>query len=139
MKTPRICRAAALALPLLTLMLSGTAGAQTKEHCNAGVCKIDVTVQSCENGTLAASPDPVSVKAPNKIEWTLQTGGYKFPADGIRIAVDDFDGHSATGDGRKFTVRNRHTKLGDHKYAIKVVRTSDNKACKAWDPYIRNE
>ena len=139
MKIRPMSRAAAVVLPLLALALSGTAGAQKPEHCKAGVCNVDVTVQSCEKGIMAAVPDPVSVKASNKIEWTLQTDGYKFPADGIKIAVDDYDGHSATGNGRKFAVRDRHTKRGDHKYAIKVVRISDNKTCKVWDPVIRNE
>ena len=139
MKILTIYRAAAVALPFLTLMPSGPAGAQPARPCNSGVCKVDVSVQSCDNGTLSVTYDPIPVPSPNRIEWTLATDGYKFPADGIKVASDDFDSGNVTGNGRKFSVRDKHTKLGEFKYSVKVVRTSDNKTCKVWDPVIRNE
>ena len=53
--------------------------------CNQGVCKAEVTVQSCEKGEMTVAPDPIDVSAPNNIEWTIATPGYVFTKDGIVV------------------------------------------------------
>lgn len=133
---------AALAAVLLIAAAAGpgAAGAQGNGPCNSGVCKLDVTVQSCEDGTLGASRDPLVVPAPNNIEWTLATAGYQFAVDGIAINGSGFTNRpGVNGNGRKFTVHDAWTDRGrDIKYAIKVIRRSDGYTCKVWDPVIRN-
>jgi len=108
--------------------------------CNAGVCKADVTVQSCESGTMSVDPEPITVPAPNNIEWTIATPGYSFPQDGIVINGSGFAPRpGVNGNGRKFTVHDDHTdKRPDIKYTVRVVRDADGVTCAPYDPRIRN-
>lgn len=132
--------AGAAALPLVALAVP-PAFAQGSPPCNSGVCKLDVTVASCDDGQLAASRDPLVVPSPNNLEWTLATAGYRFAGNGIVVDGRGFSNNpGVTGNGRKFIVRNDWTdKNRDIKYAVRVVRVSDGKACAVWDPIIRNE
>lgn len=108
--------------------------------CNMGVCKAVVTVQSCEKGTMSVDPDPITVPAPNNIEWTITTAGYSFPANGIVIEGSGFSPRpGATGDGRRFIVHDDHTdKRSNIKYVVRVTRQSDGVACAPFDPFISN-
>lgn len=143
MKSKPVVQSLAAALVLAAPGLVGSAFAQPARPCNNGVCKVDVSVQSCENGTMAvgAGQDPLKVPSANNIEWSIATSGYKFPADGIRIAGSGFSNNpGANGNGSKFTVHDAWTdKSRDIKYTVKVVRISDNRTCAVWDPIIRNE
>jgi len=115
------------------------AGAQP---CNAGVCKAEVTVQSCEAGKMSVLPDPIPVSEPNNIEWTFSnsTPGYRFPQDGIAINGSGFTLRpGVNGNGSKFTVHDDHTDMRPNiKYTVRVVRDSDGVACAPYDPYINN-
>ena len=108
--------------------------------CNAGVCKAEVKVQSCEKGTMSVTPDPIPVPAPNNIEWTISTPGYVFTKGGIVIKGKGFTPKpGVTGNGKKFIVHDDHTdKRPDIKYAVYLTRTSDGVACAAYDPFINN-
>lgn len=104
--------------------------------CTAGVCKAQVTVIDCERGQLAVTPDPIDVDAPNNMEWTIVTPGYKFDASrGIVVAGPGFTPRGASGN--KFIVHNAHERNGYFKYAINAVRDGGG-ACAAYDPYINN-
>ncbi len=108
--------------------------------CNAGVCKASVTVQACASGTLAVTPDPIPVPAPNNIQWTIDTAGYRFAQNGIVVAGSGFKpSPGATGNGKKFIVHDDHTdKRPNIKYTIRVVK-DDGTACAAFDPFINNQ
>lgn len=120
-----------------SLLVSVHAGAAP---CNSGVCKAQVTVQSCENGTMSVNPDPIAVPAPNNIEWTISTAGYVFTANGIAIEGKGFSPRpGVNGNGKKFTVHDDHTdKRPDIKYTVRVTRQSDGVACRPFDPFISN-
>lgn len=109
--------------------------------CNAGVCKAEVKVQSCEKGAMTVTPDPITVPAPNNIEWTIATPGYTFPKDGIVIDGKGFTPKpGATGNGKKFIVHDDHTdKRKGIKYVVRVTKTSDGVACAPYDPFINND
>jgi hypothetical protein len=105
--------------------------------CNGGVCKAWVTVIDCATGQLPVTPDPIPVPGTNNIEWTIDTPGYLFPADGIVIHAPGFtDGH-VTGNGRKYVVHDQ-AGPGSYKYTVKVVRESDQVGCRPSDPFILN-
>ncbi len=115
-------------------------GAAGRGPCNDGVCKAKVTVLSCEKGALPVTPDPIPVRAPNNIEWTIVTEGYEFPENGIVVDGKGFKNNpGATGNGKKFIVHDDHSdKRIDIKYVVRVTRKSDGKACEPYDPFISN-
>jgi len=126
-----------------SLLIAACAGPGTTQAgaqpCNAGVCKAQVTVQSCEAGTMSVLPDPIPVSEPNNIEWTFSTPGYSFRQDGIVVNGSGFAPRPGVdGNGKKFTVHDDHSQMGLIKYTVRVVRDSDGVACKPLDPYINN-
>ena len=109
-------------------------------HCTQGVCKAEVTVQSCETGAMSVMPEPIPVPEPNNIEWTIKTPGYSFPENGIVIAGTGFEPRpGVNGNGRKFTVHDDHTDRRPRiKYTVNLTRQSDGVACAPFDPFINN-
>ena len=133
---------ARLCVSLSALVLVACAGgsADLKDRpCNDGICKLEVTVESCEKGTLAVDPDFLVVKAPNNLEWTIATAGYKFGADGIVVPGPSFSASSVTPNGKKFKIHDSHSQMGDFKYVVTVIRESDLFTCKPLDPVISNQ
>jgi hypothetical protein len=125
---------------LSVALLASCSQRNLQAPCNAGVCKADVELQSCADGTLSVSPDPILVPAPNNIEWTITTPGYRFAPNGIVIDGTGFGNFQLTGNGKKFIVHDDHTdRRPKIKYAVRVVRESDGLACAPYDPYIKNE
>ena len=108
--------------------------------CTQGVCKVEVTVQSCADGALTALPDPITVPEPNNIEWTLQTDAFEFRDDSIVIQGTGFPKNpGVTGSGKKYKVHDDWTdRRPDIKYSIQVFRRSDGVACRLFDPRISN-
>lgn len=127
----------------VTLILSGCAQQPryaAQSPCNRGVCKVLVTVDDCNaSGGIWVNVDPVPVDKPNKIEWTMDTEGFRFADKGIVIARDqnvDFDQYMRVSNGKKFTVRDRYkTQRVQFKYTINVVR-DDGSSCAPYDPTI---
>ncbi|MEP7057442.1 MAG: hypothetical protein ABI809_06680 [Caldimonas sp.] len=116
------------------------AGVHLMSPCTDGVCKADVSVQSCENGTLPVVPDPLPVPSPNNLEWTVVTPGYKFASNGIVVQGTGFTSPHATPNGKKFIVHDDHTDLRtDIKYTVRVIRESDGVECHPNDPLISNQ
>jgi len=118
--------------------------ADAVDVCNGGTCKATVEVQSCEDGKLLVHPDPIPVPAPNNIEWTISTGDFKFPENGIVVDGSGFTDPQVTGNGKKFTVHDDHTDKGSWilhriKYTVRVVRELDGVACAPNDPFIKNQ
>jgi hypothetical protein len=108
--------------------------------CNQGVCKVDVAVVAC---VIANIPNIAVPRAPNNIEWTIQTPGYSFPENGIVIdpaAASDFSlNPGVTGSGKKFILHDKHNILSPPsiKYTVRVVN-SNGVACAPYDPFIDN-
>jgi hypothetical protein len=139
--TPRnLLARISLTLPIAAVAFIGAGSAQAQNSpCNNGICKVDVTVSDCSAGTYSVSHDPIPVPAPNNIEWTLITNGYKFGKDSIVINGQGFtDRPGVNGNGKKYTVHDDHSVKGTFKYSIKVY-TDSGSACKLWDPRIVNE
>lgn len=125
----------------LTVFMPPTAGAQAQNRpCNDGVCKVNVTVPSCD-GNPTVSVDPIPVPGPNNIEWTLVTNDYEFRDSSIVIQGTGFSNNpGANGNGKKFMVHDDWTdRRPGIKYSIQVFRQSDGRACVRWDPRINNE
>ena len=111
--------------------------ASFRSPCTSGVCKAWVTVVDCAQGHLPVNPDPIRVPGTNNIEWTIDTDGYKFPANGIVVSDPGFTGGHVTGNGKKF-ILNDAARVGYYKYTVTVVRESDGVTCKPYDPFIHN-
>jgi len=87
--------AAVAAIVIVAVVLSH------KSPCNAGVCKVTVTVQDCAGGGITASPDPVKVPTANNIEWTIDTDGFLFTTTGITVQGTGFTNDPGqTGNGK---------------------------------------
>jgi hypothetical protein len=101
--------------------------------CNAGVCKISVSVDATVSPCQASVNKPyVSIEKPKNIQWTIATRGYSFAPNGI--VFDDtaqFEPRPAGG-SRKFIVHDKYTQGGDFKYTVNV------QDCAPLDPYVRN-
>jgi uncharacterized protein YaiE (UPF0345 family) len=126
-----------------SLLVGACAGPGFGPHhgpCNQGVCKAEVTVQSCERGVMTVVPDPIDVYEPNNIEWTILTPGYVFTADGIVVDGKGFTvPPGVTGNGKKYIVHDDHTdRRKKIKYDVRVKRESGGAACKPYDPFINN-
>lgn len=111
------------------------------QPCNAGVCRAEVTVRSCEKGAMTVVPDPISVPGPNNIQWTISTPGYVFTENGIVVDGKGFKANpGVTGNGRMYIVHDDHTdKRQKIKYVVRVKRQSDGAACEPYDPFINND
>jgi len=109
--------------------------------CNQGICKAKVTVVDCAKGYLPVTDDPIEVpnsqSGSQNILWTIDTPGYRFPADGIVVASPGFKGGLVPGPGKMFLL-NDAASLGFHKYTVTVIRESDGMRCKENDPFILN-
>src|ERR1700682_6240396 len=71
-----------------SLALAGCASLQFPgaSPCNQGVCKVTITVTSCDQAGISATPDTVHVpKGTWHIQWDVATPGYAFTASGIAI------------------------------------------------------
>jgi hypothetical protein len=108
-----------------------------KSPCNAGVCKVTVTVQDCAGGGITAVPDPVKLSESNNIEWTIpNTEDYVFTANGISVQGTGFN-PIATGSGKKFIVHDAYTDTHPQiKYSIEARPANSTTACKIADPFI---
>jgi hypothetical protein len=93
-------------------------------------------------GTAPERDDAIAAAtAPNNIEWTVVTDGYKFTVAGIHFQnPSQFpDNPGSTGGGKKWKVKDNYTEKGDFKYGVKVYRESDHVECKLNDPLISNQ
>ena len=112
-----------------------------KSPCNAGVCKVTVTVQDCAGGGITASPDPVKVPTANNIEWTIDTDGFLFTTTGITVQGTGFTNDPGqTGNGKKFIIHDAYSdSRPEIKYTIQVHPSSSSTACKIKDPLISHQ
>ena len=110
--------------------------------CNPGICKVEVTVVDCK---VSVQPDPLRVPLPRgakNIHWDIVSKDYVFAANGIVIDKPDreFDAVESKEAGTKFIWHDKHTKKGEYKYSVNVIRTGVNpKVCPTFDPLIANE
>jgi hypothetical protein len=140
--TPRI-----LLLSAFGVAAAGCAGLQEKavQPCNAGVCKVTVTVADCYAWDgIKADPDWLVVdspdRTPKRIEWDIGPADYAFANNGIVITWDpkrEFDEPTRTANGKKFSLRDRHLTLDKFKYTINVER--NGVGCRPYDPWIKNQ
>ena len=102
-----------------------------------------MAVRDCEGGDILVRTDPIQVREPSTIEWTLPDDAYLFTRAGIQISEQEragFDFEPGLAEsGRKFIARDKYTIRGEIKYGIQVMRKSDSKICKIKDPVIANE
>lgn len=113
---------------------------------NAGVCQIYIEVMYCGRDGLRVTPEHVGILEPKDIQWTIVTGDYRFPPDGISasdgIVVNGsgFSRHpGVTGNGKKFIVNDAKTDYGNPiKYSVHVLK-KDLSECTGYDPYISNQ
>jgi hypothetical protein len=131
-----LCAAALLAACAPAPMVApGTPGV-----CTSGTCFAEIDVQNCATGDLRAKPDTLIVKAPNTIQWTINTAGFKFPANnGIVVQGPGFGNPQVTGNGKKFLLFDDHSAIGTFKYTVNLVKESDGAACAPKDPFINNQ
>jgi hypothetical protein len=132
----------------------GCAGPQIRvvplaSECSAteSKCRLEIDVTDCTraDGYTINNVD-LHVTMPARIEWKINTGGYRFRQDirGIEIwwGVGVFDQPQQHGPD-KFSWRDKHRdgpafKAGDsYYYAINVER-NDGTACARFDPWITN-
>ena len=111
--------------------------------CNQGVCKVTITVSSCDH--ISAAPDPVSVpKGAWHIQWDVATPGYEFTANGISIPGNvtiPGTGRKVFEDPRrlnatKFQFKDNNEFDGKYKYNIELVK--GGQTCR-YDPTISND
>jgi hypothetical protein len=106
--------------------------------CTGGTCFAVIDVRNCAAGDMSVTPDTLVVTAPNSIQWTLNTAGLKFPANGIVVQGTGFGNPTVTGNGKKFVLFDDHSALGTFKYTVNLVR-DDGTACAPYDPFISNQ
>jgi hypothetical protein len=112
--------------------------------CNQGVCKVTISVRSCDQAGISAMPDPIHVpKGAWHIQWDVATPGYEFTAKGIAIP-----GNATIPGGRKvfenpqrltptkFQFKDNNEFAGKYKYNIELVKGSQT--CR-YDPTISND
>ena len=141
LKKSWLCAALA-SIGLLGCAATQMPGLQTV-GCNPGdVCKVAVTVVDCN---ITVDPVDLSVPLPRvrqQIHWDIAGSDYVFAYNGIVISGMgvEFDQPELSGDGKKFKWRDKHTRPGDYKYSLNVVRTGLNPAnCPTYDPRILNQ
>lgn len=101
--------------------------------------KVDVQVAA---GAIKVAPDPVNMaKNQNRIEWTLNSDGYSFAANGIVIkdANGDYGDCGPVGNkGKKFACKKlRHIDHKDFKYDVNLKDVQGQPL--SLDPIIHNE
>ena len=112
------------------------------EPCNPGICKVEVSVVDC---AVSIQPNRLDVPLPRggkNIHWDIVSDDYVFAANGIVIDRPDgeFDLPELSNPGKKFKWHDKHTKQGDYKYSVNVIKTGVNpRACPTHDPFIVNE
>jgi hypothetical protein len=105
--------------------------------CNAGICKIDITVNDCgASGGITVAPAylgmPVA-SGPATIHWRIVTPGYVFEQNGIR-----FDPPSPNfqrlpgGPANEIRMLDKKTSTGNFYYFVEV------RNCIPVDPFIQN-
>lgn len=122
--------------------------------CNGGVCFVDVWVSNCDQADgkgIETIPEKLDVplpRQPKNIRWRLQSEGFVFAYNGIVITrslhgempAGEFDQPEMAANGQMFKLRNRHTKVGEYKYMVNVVKTGENPHnCVPYDPLISNQ
>ena len=129
------CAAALLAACSITPTVApGTPGV-----CTSGTCFAAVDVQDCATGAISVTPDTLVVTAPNSIQWTINTAGFKFPANGIVVQGTGFRNPQVTGNGKKFLLFDDHSAIGTFKYTVNLEPDSGGTACAPKDPFISNQ
>jgi hypothetical protein len=130
-----LCAAALLAACSITPTVApGTPGV-----CTGGTCFAVIDVRNCATGDMSVTPDTLVVTAPNNIQWTLNTAGFKFPANGIVVQGTGFGNPTVTGNGKKFMLFDDHSALGKFKYTVNLVSDPGGTACAPYDPFISNQ
>ncbi len=105
--------------------------------CNAGICKIDITVNDCGAiGGIAVAPPYLGMSVASgaaTIHWKIVTPGYVFSQGGIR-----FDPPSPNfqplpgGPANEIRMRNLKKSTGNFYYFVDVLN------CIPVDPFIQN-
>ena len=105
--------------------------------CNAGICKIDITVTNCGAiGGITVAPANLGMSVasgPAVIHWKIVTPGFVFSQDGIK-----FDPLSTNfvplpgGPANEVRMRNMKRSTGDFYYFVDVLN------CIPVDPFIQN-
>jgi len=105
--------------------------------CNAGICKIDITVTNCDaSGGITVAPPYLRTPVASGsavIHWKIVTPGFVFSRDGIR-----FDPPNANfqllpgGPANEIRMRNSKTSTGNFYYFVDVLD------CIPVDPFIEN-
>ncbi len=132
-----------------SLALAGCASLQLPgsgaSPCNQGVCKVTLTVRSCNSGVIVATPDPVPVpKGAWHIQWDIATPGYEFTTNGISIPGNvtiPGTGRKVFEDPRrlnatKFQFKDNNEFKGTYKYNVEL--TQGSQTCR-YDPNISND
>jgi hypothetical protein len=118
-------------------------GMRQGSPCNAGVCKVAVTITDCTAvGGVSVNPDPLPVRGSNDIEWEFATANYSFPQNGIIIGSDpkgELDKPKLVSNGKKVTVHNKHRETNYKIYYAVNVMKDDGTPCIPLDPWIYNE
>jgi hypothetical protein len=113
--------------------------------CNQGVCKVTITVKSCDSAGIAAAPDPILVpKGAWHIQWDVATPGYEFAANGITVPRNvEIPGTSRKVfedprrlNATKFQLKDNNEFKGTYKYNIEL--TQGGRTCR-YDPTISND
>lgn len=109
------------------------------------VCFVDVWISSCDSSAgIASVPEKLDVPdrgIPKNIRFRIRSEGYVFAYNGIVIKMPDseFDQPEMAPNGQMFKWQDRHTKKGDYKYVVNVVKTGENPHnCVPYDPLISN-
>ena len=122
------------------VVVAGCASMRTDSAaaCNEHVCHVAVHVNEC---AISVDPDALPVDAKNvEIHWDIESPGYTFPADGIRLKEDDpsqeFSHLIATPNGRRFMANDKNSSKKTWLYGVKVMK--GGVGCPALDPSIVN-
>lgn len=97
------------------------------------------------NNTIACVPDRLPMGQSNNqdIEWTIDSAGWTFPANGIVIKSDPngqfSDGGKESGNDRKFKWKDKNTDRNEYKYIVNVTNSANNPPNLSLDPIIVNE
>ena len=144
--TPRTFFAAAVCGLVLLGCTSALPRVATTADCRAQECRVAVSVTTSVPAVCRATTVPstlhVRSRGASVIAWDLEAAsehaGYRFPPNGIVFndPQGEFDCQSAN-QGMKFMCNNKHSKSGDYKYTVNVVRGSTS--CIPLDPMIIND
>ena len=110
--------------------------------CTPGICKVEVTVVDCVVWVQPPTLDVPQPRGGKNIHWDIVSNDYVFAANGIVIDKPDaeFDLPDLSHPGKKFIWHDKHTKKGEYKYSVNVIKTGVNpRACPTHDPLISNE